>query len=451
MGIKANPNILFDPATFPGSPFDRSAPRFRLSVFKKGQKNASDSRTLSELVTNFSIEEDDKMATNLKITFDNPEFVLSRQDSLLQPGTLLTMEIGYGKSLFGQQRAGEIVRILPNFPRSAKPTYEIQAYDGRQRLLDVNTLSDRGIQNRGAEKKLGKLSNRFRNIRDSQMVERIAGAFGFGSDLPAGLSPDFEDKRRRTRVKKNDQSWWDFILKLAQKNDAEAWVDWDPTLNVWFLHFKRKNHFANPGLKLVYGESLFEFTPQLDSIGQQTSVQVLHFDRRTKRTRLIGVSEKEKAIKLVSKVVELDAALVKIKVGGRMQHVFSDKPFKSRKAAQKYAEEYIRRNREDYITATGKTIGLEILRPRQVHEIVTGDSRFDGNYYFTQVSHTYPARDIYETSFVAYKVPVQFVIPFPSSGVTKFQFGVTEEDAERIPQIKKKRGDLDFGDAFNYK
>lgn len=443
---KVKPAVLFDASKFPGLPFARSAPRFRLSVFRKGQKNAADSRILQELVNNFSIEEDDKMATNLKITFDNPEFVLSRQDSLLQPGTLLVMEIGYGKNLFGQQRAGEIVRILPSFPRAAKPTYEVQAYDGRQRLLDVNTLSDRGIQNPQDQSIKTKLKGTFKNKNDADIIESIAVQFGFGTDIDATLL----DKKRRTRVKKNSQSWWDFVLKLAQKNDAEAWVDREPVLGKWALRFKKKNHFAKPGLNLVYGESLFEFSPQLDSIGQQTSVQILHFDRKTKRTRLLGVSEREKTGRLISKAFEIDAALIKVKVGGRMQHIFSDKPFKNRKDAQRYADEYIRRNRTDYITARGKTIGIEILRPRQVHEIVTGDKRFDGNYYFTQVTHDYQARGAYETSFVAYKVPVRFVLPAANVGVTKFVFGITEGDTEGVPPVQIKKGIVDFGDGNLY-
>ena len=442
---KAKPAVLFDASRFPGLPFDRSAPRFRLSVFKKGQRQATDSRTLSELVNNFSIEEDDKMATNLKITFDNPEFSLSRPDSLIQPGTLLVMEVGYGKGLFGQRRAGEVVRILPSFPRSSKPTYEVQCYDGRQRLLDVNTLSDRGIQD--PTRKDLKLPSTFKRRRDVDIIEEIASKFGFGADIDTSLL----DQKRRTRVKKNSQSWWDFILKLAQKNDAETWVDREPDIQRWAIRFKKKNHFAAPGLNLVYGETLFEFTPQLDAIGQQTKVQVLHFDRRTKRTRIIGVSEQEKSEKLTSKVFEIDAALVKVKVGGRMQHVFSDKPFKSRKAAQRYAEEYIRRNREDYITARGKTIGIEILQPRQVHKIVTGDARFDGDYYFTQVTHDFPARGVYENSFVAYKVPVRFVVPKAIGGVTKFTFGETRGDnIGEAPPVTIKKGIVDFGDGNLY-
>ena len=444
---KAKPAVLFDASKFPGLAFDRSAPRFRLSVFRKGQKNVSESRALSQLVTSFEIEEDDKMATNIKINFDNPEFTLSRQDSLLQPGTLLVMETGYGKGLFGQRRAGEVVRLLPDFPRSNKPTYDIQAYDGRQRLLDVNTLSDRGIDS-GQKKEFGKLRTSFKRVRDTDIIEQIAVQFGFATDIDFSLL----DGKRRTRVKKNDQTWWDFILKLASKNNAEAWVDWDPrpTFRQWVIRFKKKNHFAKPGLKLVYGESLLEFHPQLDSIGQSTSVQVVHFDRKIKRNRIVNASDRAKSgvgglVSSFSNVTR-EAAVVKVLVSGKMQHIFSDKPFKNRKDAQRFAEEYVRKNREDYIIATGSTIGIEILQPRQVHQIVTGDKRFDGEYYFTQVSHKYPARDMYENSFVAYRVPAQFANLITKSSHVNF----AGEKIEVAAPIKLVKGVVDFGDGNLY-
>lgn len=441
--VSASSHPLFDQGPFPGDLIERSAPRFRLTVLRKGSVIPADSRTLSELIDNFSIEEDDNMATMAKIKFDNPEFVLSRRDSLLQPGTILMIEIGYGKKLFGQQRAVEIVRLLPNFPQDEKPTYHVQGYDGRQRLLDANTLSDRGIDSGEKREVYGQLAGRFLKMTDDQIVQRITVQFGMGYD---SSGPIFSAKKRRTRVKKKTQSWWDFIQKIAKKNKSEAWVDYDFNFKKWILHIRERDPFVKPSLRLVYAGqgnrgSLLSFAPKLDTIGQATSIKVLHFDRRVKRNRIVYVGDKVQGP--ADNAIEFEAAVIKLKVSGKMQHIFSTKPFKNKKDAQNFAEEYVRRNREDYIHATGKVIGTEILRPRQVHRIETGDKRFDGNYYLTQVTHSYPARGVYETSFVAFKVPSRFVVPKTIPTTQRFNF---QADNLQKDQTKQFQPFLNFDD-----
>lgn len=437
---------LFDAKTFNADLFSRASPAFRLSVIRKGEKNVADSRRLNQLLDSFEIEEDDRMATVATFNFDNPEFRLSRQDSLLQPGTLIVPEIGHGKNLMGSTRAVELVRLLPDFPREGKPKFSVQGYDARQRMLDVNTLSDRGIDKSDKSALYGKIPGVFKKKTLFQTLDVIATVFGMELVLADKF---FNMRERKTRIKKKDQSWWDFLLKLADKFDAEVWVDYTfkfgastttaqasvpgrqlredlipgrsfvsrslSIVDKWTLWFQSRNRFGKANLKLSYGlngtGTLLSLKPKLDPIGQQTSVQVLSFDRRKKKVRLAYVADR-KSSESSLKSEEFVGALVKIKVGGKVTHIFNTgRPFKNKKEAQRFAENHVLRNREDFITATGTTIGIPQLRPRQIHELVTGSKRFDGKYYFTQVKHKFPDRGVYECDFVAYKVPTQFVIP----------------------------------------
>lgn len=436
--------------------FARASSAHRLSVIRRGERVTADSRALNQLVEDIEIEEDDHMATVATITFDNPEFVLSRQDSLLQPGTLVIPEIGHGKNLTGAQRAVEIVRLLPTFPRDGKPKFRIQGYDARQRMLDTNTLSDRGIDKPDKSPLFSKQLGVFKNKTLSQTLELIATSFGFELRI-ANKFLTMTD--RKTRIKKKDQTWWDFLLKLAGKFDAEVWVDYTfrfgsgtttaggANVDKWGLWFQPKDRFGKAQLKLEYGlngtGTLLTFDPKLDPVGQQTSVQVLSFERRKKKTRIAYVldrSEREAGLK--GRFNEFEGALVKIKVSGKVTHIFNTgRPFKNKKEAQRFAENHVLANREDFITATGTTIGIPQLRPRQIHEILTGDMRFGGKYYFTQVKHRLPSRGVYECDFVAYKVPTKFVVPKSAQKTQRFDFrGETIESKGLIQPFR------DFGD-----
>jgi hypothetical protein len=438
---------LFDTRTFNADLFSRASPAFRFSVIQKGERNVTKSRALSRLIDSFEIEEDDRMATIATINFDNPEFRLSRQDSLLQPGTLLVLEIGHGLNLSGSERAIEIVRLLPDFPRDGKPKFSVQGYDARQRMLDTNTLSDRGIDKPDAAALRAKLSGTFKNKTLNQTLQQIAKAFGFELNIGEKF---VALKDRKTRIKKKDQTWWDFLLKLAEKFDAEVWVDYTFTSivseNKWVLWFQPRNRFGKADLKLSYGlngtGTLLTLKPKLDPVGQQTSVQVLSFDRRKRLTRIAYILDrKDREAGLTQRFNEFIGALVKIKVSGKVTHIFNTgRPFKTKKEAQQFAENHVLRNREDFITATGTTIGIPQLRPRQIHELVTGDKRFDGKYYFTQVKHRFPDRGVYECDFVAYKVPTQFVVPKPAQKTIGFEFQGEDIEGARFQPFRN------FGD-----
>ena len=52
----------------------------------------------------------------------------------------------------------------------------------------------------------------------------------------------------------------------------------------------------------------------------------------------------------------------------------------------------------------GMVVGMEVLCPRQIHQIEGLGKRIDGIYRFTQVKHTMQPGSIYNCTFVAHKV-----------------------------------------------
>jgi len=54
----------------------------------------------------------------------------------------------------------------------------------------------------------------------------------------------------------------------------------------------------------------------------------------------------------------------------------------------------------------GKIIGVENVRPRQIHKL-GGVDIYSGEYYFTQVKHHFVGESVYNCDFVAYRIMPQ--------------------------------------------
>lgn len=389
---------------------DRLAPSLELEIYKPGGSNATKypKGILDQHLVSVQVEEDIKMASQLTMTLSNPDWVVSDSD-ILTAGAQFDVNLGYAFSTVFLGRRFELVHQMPMFPRSDIPTLQISGYDGRHRM----TLGDKLVGQKKLAAKARKAvakKRSFKRKRDDQIVVAIAEIYDFAVDI------DRTDGKR-TRVKKSGQSDWEFILHLAKFNDFETWVDYDP-ISGWTLHF-RKEDLRKPAdywhfVYRVDGKgTLLECTPELEITRQTTDVEVLSYDRRLRKVNTSELSEtKEVVVKSIrggipgGKILEeVDyGSKVRFTAFGRTMEVIANRPFRSKKDAKRYAENYLREREKDFLTCTGTVIGTENVRPRQIHYLDGLGVKYSGFYKFIQTTQRWSKDADYETDFVAYKV-----------------------------------------------
>lgn len=394
---------------------DRLTPAFELKVFGADEdpniasasgKPAKRGKELMAFAKELVIEEDETMATNMRLTLNDPDFVVSNSD-LLNPGNEIEFEFGYSPSPAWYGHRGIIVGTDPVFPREGIPTHTVKAYDGRYILINDEYIPGMrgGLSFNPRRRGKGKPPTIFKKMTDTEMVDEICAFYGLAFE---GQPTD----GKRSAVKKKDTTYWEFIQQLAKRNNFTAWVDWDTTVG-WVLHFMERPFKFDQGYTFEYREgekgTLLEFDPSEDIIKQVTDVEVVHFDRRQRKIAIFELREKKHrgvTLKRTSEkqYPEYYGSEVRFRMGGRVISAFNNRPFKSKKEAKKFAEVYIRNRQQDYMSATGTVIGVENLRPRQIHKFL-GVGKYSGEYYLKQVTQRFADSRVYETSFVAYRIP----------------------------------------------
>lgn len=386
------------------------APNVILNIFKAGSRNSTEYPygILDQHLMSITIEEDIKMTSQLTISLSNPDWIMSDAE-FLSAGTQFEVYLGYSTATIFLGRRFEITNIMPTFPRDGIPNLQIKGYDARHRMTMGEKIVGQKKIAAKTKKQLAK-TRRFKNKRDDQIVSEIAEIYDFAVDVD-------QTDGKRTRVKKRETSDWQFILNIAKFNDFEVWVDFD--LNVgWILHFRKEDlKTPNDYYDFVYAEdgegTLLSANLELEITKQSTDVEVLSYDRRLRKVNTAELSEtKDVVVKSIrggikgGKVLEsVDyGSKVKFSAFGRTMEVISNKPFKSKKDANKYVKTYLKEREKDFLTCTGTVIGTENVRPRQIHKLSGLGAKYSGFYKFIQVTHKWSNDAIYETDFVAYKI-----------------------------------------------
>lgn len=392
---------------------DRLSPSFRLAVYGSDEdpnrvRSTASKRgeELMKFAKELSIEEDEHMATSIKLVFNDPDFAVSNSD-LLNVGNEIEFQFGYSNTPAWFGHRAIIIGTDGSFPREGIPTYTIKLFDGRYILINDEYIpGKRGGVSFGARRRgKGKPPHSWKKKTDTEAVDEICSFYGIAFE---GQPTD----GKRSFVKKKDTTYWDFIQQLAKRNNFTAWVDYDVTLG-WVLHFLERPFKFDQGYTFEYSQgengTLLEFDPAEDIVKQNTDVEVVHFDTRQRKIAIFELREKKHRGVTLKRTDEKQypeyyGSEVRFRIGGRVISTFNNKPFKNKKEAERFAEVHLRESQQDYMTATGSVIGTENLRPRQIHKF-KGVGKYSGEYYMKQVSQRFNDSRIYETSFVAYRIP----------------------------------------------
>lgn len=381
------------------------------------------------LIESISIEYDEEMSTFFELTIINqPEEAVANvggfgapvnwhavvNSKAFQEGNAIDLFMGYGGVQHFMGRT-EIVKWIPVFEAGGPTTFTIKGMDGRHAMATGNQFkvgkkigagTNLGTRQREKKRKISYTES------DDQIVKRIAHKYGYGADV------DAVDKRAKAaRVHESAVTDWAFLQKLATINRFDLSVDFDREKKQYVIRFKKRRDIGTPEYKFTYnGEdgSLISASPDFQIKDQPTDVEVLVYDTKRKKIERTLVSDAVAAelVKLSNTGVGNFEAGKSITVGARVRfsafgQVFdaiSGKPFKSKKEAQRFAEQYLRERERELLILQGQTIGIETLRPGQVHEIAGLSTRIDGVYRFTNVKHSMAPGAPYVCDFTAHKI-----------------------------------------------
>jgi phage protein D len=276
--------------------------------------------------------------------------------TLISFGAEVEICMGYGdaKSTPTAMR-GIITEITTNFPESGPPELSVAGYD------------------HGFTLTLGKNSDTWTKRRDSDAAHEIASA----NNLNAAIQ---ETDEQHAQIEQNQESDWEFLKKLADRNHFEVYVDEQKT-----LHFGKPNDKGGAVVRLEYGQGLISFKPEANLAGQISKVEVYGWNTKTKET-FLGVAKAGEESGLNGKsAAQYFNTLVKDP--SKRPTLRLRQPVFTQAEADQRAKAALSERAKQFLTGEGESMGLPELRPdRNVH--LDGLSKpFSKVYYIQQATH----------------------------------------------------------------
>jgi len=267
---------------------------------------------------------------------------------------------------------GVITEVSTSFPEGGAPELVVSGYDP------------------GFLMTLGKNSDSWRDQADSDVVRRIAGFHNL--DVVVDATPN------RPQIEQNQESDWDFLKKLAQRNHVgqdhfELYVDVEGRKST--LHFGGPRVKSDPVVRLTWGKGLVSFRPQANLAGQVAKVEVIGSDM-ARKTTFIGRASAESGGARAKTIAEHLAALVR--APGRQPVLRLRQPVFSQAEADQRAKAALGERTREFLTGEVESIGLPELRPDRTVLIDGIGAPFSKVYYIEQATHRIDASG-YRTRF----------------------------------------------------
>lgn len=311
-------------------------------------------------------------------------------------GNSIEVWAGYGDKLEFLSK-GIVMSWLPEFPRMGVPTIKPWALGKGQNMMGPAP----------PERK----TKQWRNMTYDAIVKEICGAYGFDTSqvMPAVVAVP-----KKGVPLKNDISDWDFVKELANLNAFEFYIYYDPDIGsetvIWGP--PKPNQKATFNLMYDNGDdtTLFAFTPEFVLYGQAAIFEVYGWDTVANQPIVFRVEPTEKGKKykyaggegatneISEQIVNGDA--VALANFGQLVKITSSSSITTEDQARNMADKILAQSRDAFLSGRGEVIGIETMKPRQVHNLKGLGNRFDGRYYFKGVKHTIN-RSTYVTSFSA--------------------------------------------------
>jgi phage protein D len=287
--------------------------------------------------------------------------------SLLTFGAEIEMCLGYGdaKSTPPLVR-GTITEITTSFPDGGAPELVVSGYD------------------HGFALTVGKNSRTWSKARDSDAAHEITSFNNLNAKIET-------TKEKHAQIEQNQESDWEFLKKLADRNHFELYVDERKS-----LRFGPPNDKATAVVRLVYGEGLLSFRPEANLAGQISQVEVYGWNLKSKKAFIGRASAGEESGlngKSAGQHLNTFVRDPKKKPTLRLRQ-----PVFTQAEADQRAKAALNDRAKQFLTGEGETIGLPELRPDRNVELDKLGVPFSKTYYLQQTTHTIDASG-YRTRF----------------------------------------------------
>lgn len=277
---------------------------------------------------------------------------------LLKFGAEISIGMGYGDArTVPLMASGMITEIKTDFPESGSPELTISGYDHAFPLT------------------VGKNARTWTKALDSEAAQEIASFHNLNSRIE-------RTAERHPQIEQNQESDFEFLKKLADRNHYELFVDERKT-----LHFRKPNDTASAIVRLVWGEGLLSFKPEANLAGQIAKVEVYGWDPK-KKEKIVGVAiageESGKDAKGKSAGERLKAF---VKDPSKQPVLRLRQPVFTKAEAEKRALAALNERAKEFLTGDAEAIGLPDIRPDRNVQFDNLGAPFSKTYYVQQATH----------------------------------------------------------------
>jgi uncharacterized protein len=274
---------------------------------------------------------------------------------VLKFGAAVTVGVGYGeRAKLAPIISGVITEVTTSFPEGGTPELAVSGYD---HLFPLT---------------LGKVSKSWHDAADSDVVAEMARKNNLATDIEP-------TRQKNAQIEQNQESDFEFLKKLAERNHYEFYVD--PRR---VLRFGKPRDRQDGVVTLTWGNSLLSFKPEANLAAQVTKVEVYGWDAKNKKA-IVGRAEAGEESghdpRRRSGGEELKAALSKSPVLEVRQPVFTQAEAKER------AKALLNDRAKQFLTGEAECIGLPDLRPDRNITLAGLGQPFSKTYYIQQTTH----------------------------------------------------------------
>jgi phage protein D len=278
--------------------------------------------------------------------------------SLIGFGAEVEVCLGYGdrgtKSM-PVAVAGMITEITTSFPDGGSPELSVAGYD------------------HGFALTIGKNSRTWTKASDSDAAHEIASFNNLDGVIET-------TREKHAQIEQNQESDWEFLKKLADRNHYELYVDEERK-----LHFAPPNDKAGAVIRLVYGEGLLNFKPEANLAGQISAVEVYGWDPKTKKTIVGKAAAGEESGRTGTSAGQHLNAFVRDPE--KRPTLRLRQPVFTQAEADQRAKAALNERAKQFVTGDGESIGLPELRPDRNVELDGLGAPFSKTYYLQQTTH----------------------------------------------------------------
>jgi phage protein D len=285
---------------------------------------------------------------------------------VLRFGASVEIAVGYGDfRKLTRLISGIVTEISTSFSDSGPPELSVSGYDP---LFGMT---------------LGKGSRNWHDVSDSDVISKLASEYNLSAVIQ-------NTSEKHAQIEQNQESDFDLLKKLTERNHFEFFVDGDKTLRCG-----PPRDGAGEAVSLSWGRTLFSFKPEANLANQVAEVEVYGWNVE-KKEAFVGkasagdASGKEADRKSGGEL--LRSAIGRAPVLRIRQPVFSEAEAKRR------AQAILNENAKKFLTGEAECVGLPELLPDTNVRLEDLGPRFSKTYYVQQATHRMDAGG-YRTRF----------------------------------------------------